>query len=125
MKLQPDKSNAPTINAYGQGWLEVNGQKHMQSLVVSSLPGTATACWRPQAFIDLGPDDFDALAVEGVELVIFGSGDKLRFPQPIWLQTLIQHGIGLEAMDTAAACRTFNILASEGRKVVAALIIES
>ncbi len=124
MKLQPDKSNAPTINAYGQGWLEVNGQKHKQSLIVSSLPDTPIAIWRPQTFADLSTADFDALMAEGVELVIFGSGNKLHFPQPDWLQTLIQQGIGLETMDTAAACRTYNILASEGRKVVAALIIE-
>jgi uncharacterized protein len=124
MKLQPDKSNAPVINAYGRGWIEVNGQKHDQSLIVSSLPQTPPADWAPQRFEDLTPHDFEILAVSGVELVIFGSGTRLRFPQAAWLKSLMAMGIGLETMDTPAACRTYNILASEGRKVIVALIIE-
>jgi uncharacterized protein len=55
-------------------------------------------------------------------LVIFGSGAQLRFPRPLWLAPLIQMGIGVETMDTPAACRTYNVLASEGRRVVAALL---
>ena len=124
MKLQPDKSNAPTINAYGQGWLEVNGQKYNHSLIVSSMPDTPTSAWNSQSFEELGAAAFDDLVADGLELVIFGSGNKLRFPRPEWLQSLILRGIGLESMDTSAACRTYNILASEGRKVVAALIVE-
>jgi uncharacterized protein len=64
------------------------------------------------------------LANLGAELIIFGSGQKLRFAKPQWLQTLMVKGIGVETMDTPAACRTYNILASEGRKVIAALLIE-
>ncbi len=124
MKLQPDKSNAPTINAYGPGWIEVNGLKHDQSLTVSSIPEHLPAAWRPAKFEDLTAEDFANLNTAGAELVIFGSGSRLRFPQQAWLQSLITQGIGLETMDTPAACRTYNILASEGRKVVAALIIE-
>jgi len=56
--------------------------------------------------------------------VIFGSGSRIRFPQPAWLAPLIERRIGLETMDTQAACRTYNILSGEGRKVVAALLIE-
>jgi uncharacterized protein len=59
------------------------------------------------------------------ELVLFGSGTRLRFPRPEWLQALVALGIGLETMDTAAACRTYNILAGEGRHVVAALLLET
>jgi uncharacterized protein len=65
------------------------------------------------------------LAQTGVELVLLGSGQRLRFPPAGHLQALIRRGIGLETMDTAAACRTYNILASEGRKVLAALLIET
>ena len=57
--------------------------------------------------------------------MIFGSGKRLRFPKPSWLQSLVGKGIGLETMDTAAACRTYNILASEGRKVVLAVLLET
>ena len=58
-------------------------------------------------------------------MVIFGSGAKLRFVSPALLRGLIERGIGVETMDTAAACRTYNILAQEGRRVVAALLLET
>ena len=125
MKLQPDKSNSLTINAYGPGWIEVNAQRFTSSLVVSSLAGSSPQAWAVQRFEDLTPSDFEILAHSGAELVLFGSGQRLRFPQPAWLSSLITKGIGMETMDTAAACRTYNILASEGRKVVVALLLET
>jgi uncharacterized protein len=124
MKLQPDKSNSLTINAYGPGWLEVNGQKFNHSLCVSSFPGASPEAWAIGRFEDLKAQDFEWLTRSGAELVIFGSGQRLRFPQAAWHASLMQQGIGLETMDTAAACRTYNILASEGRKVVALLLLE-
>jgi uncharacterized protein len=124
MKLQPDKSNAPIINAYGEGWIEVNGQKFSQSLLVSSLPDSAPGHWTGQRFEDLNAQDFAQALITGAELVIFGSGKRLRFPKPEWLLPLIHQSVGLETMDTAAASRTYNILASEGRKVTAILLIE-
>jgi uncharacterized protein len=124
MKLQPDKSNNLTINAYGEGWIEVNGEKFSHSLIVSSLAGARPVPWAVSRFEELQSTDFDALAISGLELVLLGSGQRLRFPQPAWLQALIEQGIGVETMDTAAACRTYNILASEGRKVMAALLQE-
>jgi uncharacterized protein len=125
MKLQPDKSNSLTINAYGTGLIEVNGQKFTSSLIVSSLPGSSPNLWDALRFEDLSPADFEPLAHSGAELVIFGSGQRLRFPQPAWLTSLMSRHIGIETMDTAAACRTYNILASEGRKVVVALLLET
>ena len=125
MKLQPDKSNSLTINAYGPGWIEVNGQRFTSSLIVSSLAGSAPQVWDAARFEDLRPLDFEVLAQSGAELVLFGSGQRLRFPQAAWFAPLIQRGIGMETMDTPAACRTYNILASEGRKVVVALLMEA
>ena len=125
MKLQPDKSNSLTINAYGPGWIEVNGQRFTSSLIVSSLAGSAPQVWDASRFEDLNPLDFEVLAQSGAELVLFGSGQRLRFPQAAWFAPLIQRGIGMETMDTPAACRTYNILASEGRKVVVALLLEA
>jgi uncharacterized protein len=61
----------------------------------------------------------------GAELIIFGSGARIRFPQAAWLQPLMAQRTGVETMDTPAACRTYNILAGEGRHVVAALLVES
>ena len=124
MKLQPDKSNNLTINAYGEGWIEVNGQAFTHSLLVSSLPGALPEPWAVARFEDLSVAHFDALAGSGAELVLFGSGPRLRFPPAAFLQGLMVRGIGLESMDTAAACRTYNILASEGRKVMAALLLK-
>lgn len=120
MKLQPDQFNAPFINAYQAGWIEVSGQKYTGGLVVHSESGCSA--WPVARFEDLQEDHFAQLLAHRPELVIFGSGLKLRFPRPVWLAPLIQAGIGLETMDTAAACRTYNVLASEGRKVVAALL---
>jgi uncharacterized protein len=125
MKLQPDKSSSLTINAYGPGWIEVNGEKFTHSLVVSSLPGSSPVDWVVRRFEDLQAHDFERLAESGAELVIFGSGQRLRFAPAAWLTSLMARGIGLESMDTPAACRTYNILASEGRKVVVALLLES
>lgn len=123
MKLQPDKSSAPIISGHGPGWVGVNGQRFTHSLLVSSRAGAST--WDCQHFGGLGPAHFDELATLAPELVIFGSGLRMRFPPPAWLRTLMEHRIGLETMDTAAACRTYNILAGEGRHVLAALLLET
>lgn len=135
MKLQPDKASAPTIRSYGQDWFEVQDGatvRRFDSSLVMNSQGEARA-WNCRRFEELGAADFAALLAPPAEspnatrpeLVIFGSGLKLRFPKPEWLQALIQAGIGLETMDTAAACRTYNVLASEGRHVVAALLLEN
>jgi len=73
---------------------------------------------------DLTSAHFEGLTQLGVELLIFGSGLRLQFPPPECLQSLMLEGLGLETMDTQAACRTYNILAAEGRHVAAALIVE-
>ncbi len=122
MKLQPDKSDVQSISGYGPGWIAVDGERIDSSVVISStglrLP------WQCDRFADLGAEHFARLARIDTELVIFGSGDRIRFPDPLWLAPLMARRIGLETMDTRAACRTYNILAAEGRKVVVALLIE-
>ena len=80
--------------------------------------------WPVPSFEELNAEAFEQIALLDPELVIFGSGSRLRFPGPQWLQALIARRIGVETMDTAAACRTYNVLVSEQRSVVAALIIE-
>ena len=81
--------------------------------------------WLCSRFEDLTAGHFERLADTRPELVIFGSGSRLRFPPPAFLRSLMAARIGLETMDTLAACRTYNILAGEGRNVVAALLIEA
>ncbi len=70
------------------------------------------------------PAHFQIKPLEDCELVIFGSGNRMRFVPAAWTAHLLQRRIGFESMATSAACRTYNILASEGRKVTALLLIE-
>jgi uncharacterized protein len=123
MKLQPDRFDTLAINAYGPGWIAVNGQRMEHSLIVSSQGRLED--WNCSGVESLSEEHFERLAEDQPELVVFGSGSRLRFVSPALLRGLIAKGIGVETMDTMAACRTYNILAGEGRKVVAALIIEN
>lgn len=124
MKLQADRINASAITAYGSGWIAVNGQRHHNSLVLSSSGERQT--WSPACFEDLHSSHFEALlglSTRPPALVLFGSGEQLRFPLPILYRCLIERGIGMETMDTPAACRTYNFLAAEGRQVVLAVLV--
>jgi uncharacterized protein len=121
LKLQPDQSDAQTISAYGPGWVGV-GQEKITHNVVLGARGQRLP-WA-DSFEALGPEHFALLADLQVEVVIFGSGQRIRFPRPAWLAPLAQRRIGLETMDTAAACRTYNILAQEGRDVAVALLLD-
>jgi uncharacterized protein len=123
MKLHPDKFGLQTITAYGPGWISLNQEKISSSVVIGSRGQRFE--WSCRRFADLTPEHFDQLAQLNSELVLFGSGENLKFPNPAWLSRLMSQRIGLETMSTAAACRTYNILAGEGRDVVAALILES
>jgi len=122
MKLQPDQSSIQTVTAHGPGWVAVNGEKIESSVVISSRGERFN--WDCPAFAQLAAQHFARLVELDAELIIFGSGQRLRFPQPAWLAPLMARRVGVETMDTAAACRTYNILAAEGRHVVAALLIE-
>ena len=122
MKLQPDRFDTLFINAYAEDWIAVSGEKKHHSLVVSSQGRCSD--WGCRSFAELSAAHFASLADDAPEVVIFGSGAKLRFVSPALLRGLIERGIGVETMDTAAACRTYNILAQEGRRVVAALLLE-
>lgn len=126
MKLQPDHFDVQSILGYGPGWIGLgrNGtaEKIEQSIVIGSRGEKFD--WKCTHFDQLTEDHFTLLAKTQPELVIFGSGLRLRFPPPALLRGLIDCRIGLETMDTVAACRTYNILAGEGRRVIAALLIE-
>ena len=115
-----DGSNA--ISRHGPDGVIVNGVEHRRSLIVP-WQGSVTP-WPVERFEDLGEHSFEALLALRPELVIFGSGARLRFPRPAWLAPLMARRIGVETMDTAAACRTYNVLLAEGRAVAAALLFE-
>lgn len=121
MKLQPDQSDVQTISGHGPGWIGVGAERIQHSVIIGSRGQRIE--WAAR-FEDLDETHFDTLAQLGVEVVIFGSGSHIRFPKPAWLKPLAGKRIGIETMDTAAACRTYNILAQEGREVAAALLVE-
>ena len=123
MKLHADASSAQSIQAYGEGWISVNGEKITHSVVLSADAGRTH--WGCEKLADIGPDHFTQVLALNPELVIFGSGKKLHFLHPSLMASLINRGIGVETMDTAAACRTYNVLAHEGRRVVACLLMEA
>jgi len=121
MKFHPDAASNNTIHGYGPGWIQVGAEKIMRSVVLSSRGERLD--WDCERFEDLTEMHFEQLARLQTELVIFGSGDKLRFVSPVLTQSLIIQQIGLETMDTPAACRTYNVLANEGRIVACALLM--
>ena len=100
----------------------VNNQPYMSSLIVTRE--TITTDWRPTALTELEDHDLDLVVALDPEVVLLGTGDHMAFPHPRVLAPLINNNIGVEVMDTQAACRTYNILAAEGRQVAAALILE-
>jgi uncharacterized protein len=122
MKLQPDKFDVQTISGYGPGWVGIGPERIGHSLVITA--NGLRKDWQCSSFASLTADHFEQLALLDVELVIFGSGTQLRFCPPAWAAGLMRKRIGLETMDTQAACRTYNILAGEGRSVAAALVVE-
>jgi uncharacterized protein len=122
MKLQPDQFDVQAITGYGPGWVGINTDRVTHSVIVGSRGERID--WNAPRFEDLGGRALRPLAELQPEVVIFGSGSRIRFPKPAWLAPLVARRIGLETMDTAAACRTYNILAQEGRHVAAALLLE-
>ncbi len=123
MKLQPDRADGVNlITRHDSAGIRVGLSDFAHSVLVP-WQGDVTA-WSPRQCADLDASHFEQLLAWQPELVIFGSGQRLRFVAPALLRGLIERRIGVETMDTAAACRTYNVLAAEGRTVVAALIVE-
>ena len=120
MKLHPDASNGFSIQSYSDEGVVVNGKSQVGPLLLCSVQGPQK--WSAESFASLTQLSFDEILPFSPELVLFGSGKRIQFPAPKLLQGLIQRRIGVETMDNGAACRTFNVLAGEGRHVVLALI---
>jgi uncharacterized protein len=109
------------VTGYGAGYVAINGARHTASLL---LTADSLMRWTPASFADLAPGHFDRVVPLAPEILVLGTGTRLQFPRPPLTRALVEARIGLEVMDTAAACRTYNILMGEGRKVAAALIID-
>lgn len=123
LKLHSDPhSGANTITGYGDGYVEINQTPYKHSVLLSS--DGATLEWAAKSFNDLEASHFSQMVDLMPELILIGTGSRQQFPRPDLLKTLISARIGFEIMDSQAACRTYNILVGEGRKVLLALIVE-
>jgi uncharacterized protein len=111
---------ANLIRTYGPGRITIQDRVFQTSLIV--LPHELITDWPPQSFEAIAAPHMQSLAALDCEVILLGTGRRLRFPAPALLAPLAAAGIGWEIMDTGAACRTYNILMAEGRKVAAALL---
>lgn len=122
MKLQAERiEGVNAVSSLAAGEVLINGQSHRRSVIVP-WKGPIVE-WPVAHFGDLTAAHFQQVVNLQPELVIFGSGPKLRFPTPGLLRPLIDRHIGVETMDSGAACRTYNVLVSEGRSAVLALLL--
>jgi len=122
MKLQQDaRDGRNQFTTFAGDHVGINGEIYRGSLLVTPQ---VIEVWRPARFDDLAGDDFARALDFAPEVVLLGTGARLRFPHPQLYQDLIAARIGVEVMDSAAACRTFNILCGEGRRVVVLLLLE-
>jgi uncharacterized protein len=123
MKFQPDHlDGVNAISKLEAGRIWVHGTAFESSVLVPWRGEVQV--WPVDAAAALQPGHFEAIVGFEPELVIFGSGDKHRFVSPALYRALIERRIGVETMDTAAACRTFNVLVHEGRKVLGAFVMD-
>ncbi len=109
------------FTGYGEGYVLVNQQRFESSLVL--LPGRIIPEWEVRKVADLAPGAVEFLGALEVDILLLGTGQTQQFPPPDALKPLARKGIGVEVMDTGAACRTFNILMAEDRRVAAAILL--
>jgi uncharacterized protein len=124
MKLHPTTTrHYQTVTGYDDHGVEINAQAFNFSLIV--LPETEPTAWPVTSFEALTAEHFAQIDATKPDVVILGTGKKQRFVHPKLTSILTSRRIGIECMDNQAACRTYNILMAEGRKVAMALIIEN
>jgi uncharacterized protein len=122
MRLTDDSaSNKVLVRAYAPNEVRVGDTVIRNSCLLR--PDRLVTDWRPQTLNDLRVEDLQAILELEPEILVLGSGTKQRFPSARLMGELLTRGIGCEVMDTGAACRTYNVLAGEDRRVVAALLL--
>ena len=117
-----NNSGQNVFTAHGAGYVQVNDQRFEQPIIVT--PGQVLSDWPARSFASLTEADFSLFLTLQPEVLLLGTGSQHRFAHPQLYRALTAAGIGVEFMSTPAACRTFNILMSEDRKVVAAILFE-
>ncbi|MHB1677922.1 MAG: Mth938-like domain-containing protein [Sulfuriferula sp.] len=125
MKFHLNRADGLNLfTGYGDDYVIINQERYVQpSLLVT--PNQIILDWKVNDFNELQAQHFAAMLEYTPEITILGTGHRLRFPHPRLVAELTNAGIGLEVMDTKAACRTYNILVAEGRRVVVAILLNS
>ena len=118
-----DCNSALMVRACDDGQITVGEQIYRRSLILT--PERVIPDWRPGGYEEMTEQDFDVVLSLQPEIILLGTGSTLCFPPAKLSAGILATGTGFEVMDTAAACRTYNILLSEKRKVIAALLLES
>lgn len=115
------RADAQVIQSYASGKFRVSGQVYDGAIIVS---GSATTLWGAQSSSTLDEQSFEPLIqrADEIDVVLLGSGAKMQFLDPALKKSLKDKGLSVDVMDTGAACRTYNVLMAEGRRVVAALL---
>jgi len=117
-----DAAGLNLVSAYEPGQVRIRGKVHHTSLLV--FPRELETDWGATDVASLSASSLRAITTRKPELVILGTGEVQRFPDPRVLIPLMDAGIGYEVMDNTAACRTFNILLGEGREAALALLAD-
>ena len=121
MLLNREQGTGNIIRSFSAGELRINDVIFTNHVIVSS--DLIIENWSPANIMELSIADFADALSSTPDLIIFGTGTTQTFPSGVVITDILRRGIGFEVMDTAAACRTFNVLAGERRKVVAALLV--
>jgi uncharacterized protein len=122
MKLHLNRADgAYLIDGYGPDHVQINGRRHARSLLLR--PDRVVADWPVVDYEALGEDDYLILAEHRPEILLVAVAGRLPTPRPRLYARLLAQGIGVEVMPLGAACRTYNVLVGEGRRVLAAIIL--
>ena len=124
MKLHLNtNANQRLFTGYGVDHVLINDHRHESSLLLTAQ-GIEIAPWAGLGFDALTAEHFEWIATRDLDILLLGTGNRLRFPHPSLTRALVDARIGLEVMDVGALCRTYNFLIAEGRSVGAAVLIE-
>ncbi len=122
MKLDLDKTGGNLIRSFSAGRVLVGDESFSRPVIVTTE--RIIADWRPPPPEQLALGDLQPVLELQPEVILLGTGSRQRFPTMVVTTAILRQGVGLEVMTTAAACRTYNVLASEYRRVVAALFVD-
>jgi uncharacterized protein len=123
MKLHSDNTQQyQTVTGYDAGGVEINAQRFTYSLLV--MPETPPRPWNVTRLEELSAAHFEEIAKDKPDVVVLGTGERQRFVHPKLVASLSALHVGVDCMDSQAACRTYNVLMGEGRRVTLALILE-